>query len=605
MLEHVAYLVLERAAGATLTPEHAISILNVLPHHQSVLTTVLSRGFCEFSPALAIKHGHGLALLPHYPFHVLSIKFDETLEAAGACGHLPTIDLLWQLTVTTMEWFSDYGFINEAIKNDHVAILEWASRADTLIDWPSHFWHLAAEAGHTRVLNWAIAHGYLEELDCSAALLSTRKGDPSVIQWWIASQPRKVIDASALIKATRECALKALGWWWAYTGSAKLPDPQCMTLIANAALSGHSLKKVIEWWWTRFLERRTPEHTFGGMLEIGEFTNLENLDWYNKHFHQSPEYFARPREEASHGLIFTIGSLSSLSILEWAVEKCAVLDGQKLKLNSNFFHTCASQGRIAMLDFALQHHLIDALVVNQSANLVLNAIHHNQLKVLEWWDRNRDQLPPQNLNCSVDLARAALLDGMDVIAWWHARFPVSSDTWKQVCITAATHNARHVQLWLLDRPNLYAPESVEEKSAFMIECLTAMLWPTPFTLDFIGAMFPALPSIRSPLPWEMYACSTRLLWYCSRFGISFDSLLPVDPSILASLLESKNVPMLEWWLQAHLAAGHRFVLPESEEIGYYCQVSDRVAAWVRDVIVIRKIPMYVQSESGVVLYQLI
>ncbi|KAI9219051.1 hypothetical protein BC828DRAFT_399162 [Blastocladiella britannica] len=115
-------------------------------------------------------------------------------------------------------------------------------------------------------------------MKCEDALISSWKGDFSVIKWWILQQPDKAAamaalnDEAVLANATKEGATKALDWWWAYTGS-RLPDPASFKTIANAALLGHSVVAVVEWWWTRFLDHRTPEHTFGrGVPEVGHLS---------------------------------------------------------------------------------------------------------------------------------------------------------------------------------------------------------------------------------------------------------------------------------------------------------------------------------------------
>ncbi|KAI9221751.1 hypothetical protein BC828DRAFT_414592 [Blastocladiella britannica] len=129
MIDDVAYLVLAHAAGATRSPEEAIHVLNVLPTYRapSVLAAALSRGFHEFCPSRAIKHGLGLALLPHYPFYMLFDNLSDTLEAAGARGDLPTIELLWKLagpsTPGRQVWADGFGFIAEALwLLDHMSL---------------------------------------------------------------------------------------------------------------------------------------------------------------------------------------------------------------------------------------------------------------------------------------------------------------------------------------------------------------------------------------------------------------------------------------------------------------------------------------------------
>ncbi|KAI9215761.1 hypothetical protein BC828DRAFT_410197 [Blastocladiella britannica] len=144
-------------------------------------------------------------------------------------------------------------------------------------------WDQAAEAGHTAVLNWALAHGHPFQLLPHQALLSARHADPSVVEWWIATQPSRetamaaLSSTDALCSATSQGAINSLDWWWEITGSS-LPSPADMKEIGNAALYSDSPEVVVEWWWMRFLEHRTPDHTFGGVPKLNEFQNLDNLD---------------------------------------------------------------------------------------------------------------------------------------------------------------------------------------------------------------------------------------------------------------------------------------------------------------------------------------
>ncbi|KAI9222442.1 hypothetical protein BC828DRAFT_404007 [Blastocladiella britannica] len=141
IIDHVAYLVLERAAGATLTPDDALAVLNVLPATRapSVLLAVLSRGFKELCPTLAIEHGHDLAVLPNYPSYILFDGRAETLVAAATHGDLPTVQLLWKLTGPTTPgrhvWLANDGFISAEMEHGHTSTLEWlAKTAPTAVD---------------------------------------------------------------------------------------------------------------------------------------------------------------------------------------------------------------------------------------------------------------------------------------------------------------------------------------------------------------------------------------------------------------------------------------------------------------------------------------
>ncbi|KAI9217286.1 hypothetical protein BC828DRAFT_391552 [Blastocladiella britannica] len=416
-------------------------------------------------------------------------------------------------------------------------------------------------------------------------------------------------DANMLVELTREGAIGALDWWWAYTGS-QLPNLTMFAKIADAAVVSSSLL-VVEWWWTRFLEHRTPEHKFGMprmAKELCFFNHVGILDWYGQRYKESRDqelsYFPRPLSGDSNelGVDFVLKSPPSLPIMQWAVEKCAEMDGQKLTLMPGFTSACASNGRVDLLDYALSS--AEYLVMDWHDDLVAQAVESGQIEMLEWWDRNRGALPPQDLNCSSYLSRATLSDAVDVLAWWHAhRFPASKADWQQVCIEAIKNDASYVQLWLLDRLDLFAPDTNEELIVFTNACMSVLLWAKPFTYDFVRTAFPDLDmSVWIPVADHAYSCLTTLYFWCGFCNITVTSLLPLKPTILDTLLKARSVAMIEWWLQLHLAAGHPFVLPTARklnEIYRRCKISHQ---WVYDVTVVRKLPVFVESEVGVVPY---
>ncbi|KAI9217108.1 hypothetical protein BC828DRAFT_391982, partial [Blastocladiella britannica] len=167
-------------------------------------------------------------------------------------------------------------------------------------------------------------------------------------------------------------------------------------------------------------------------------------------------------DNVQHGLIFNIGDSTTLPILKWIVEKNTVLNGQTLGLPTGFICTSIHAGKVEMLNWLLCS--TGVLVVEWSPFIVSLAIEYNQLAVLEWFEQNQNVLPPQNLDTSSwRLSCAALLDAVDVLAWWHSRYPDFKFDWWQLCESAIEGNSHKVQLWLLDHLNLFAPESDEER----------------------------------------------------------------------------------------------------------------------------------------------
>ncbi|KAI9217026.1 hypothetical protein BC828DRAFT_418430 [Blastocladiella britannica] len=602
MIDDVADNILAHAAGATFSPEEAMGVINMLPKHRapSVLAAVLSRGFLEYRPELAIKHGHGLALLPHYPVHALFDGIYMAIYAAGALGSLGSASTP-----------SSKPRSGTAV----LAALEWISRAArTLqgdpIDWTEQSWNDAVLGEHSKVVLWAAAQGHIKEIHGVYALISSRNGNTAIMDWWIASTPEKKIQVilknhQNLVRVTTAGAIAALDWWWTYT-AAKLPDPQTFGEIANAALASGSTG-VVEWWWTRFLEHRTPEHTFKSViLRVAEF-QVANLDWFWKHYHQRPEYFAPAFEQndaCPHGLLFTVNQWTPLPVLQWAVDKCAELGGsQKFEVSHYVINGFASAGQVDKLDLLLRS--VDGLTVEWPQTLVLTAVQHGQPCALEWCDRNQDKLPPQDLvDYSFPLNRAAYLDAVEVLAWWHARFPTTNQNWQSACIESIRQNGYRVQSWFRDHPELLAPESDEECRQFVGNCLAALENAKLFTLDFFDTLVPDLePAALSPLPIAAYTSRTRLHWVCGHANVMVASLLPLESSIFEDLLQSYDYIPAEWWLHKQLAAGHRVVFPSAEMLEEIYESDGRAHWWVQDVAITRKIALFVESEEGIVPYE--
>ncbi|KAI9217861.1 hypothetical protein BC828DRAFT_390100 [Blastocladiella britannica] len=613
MIDHVVYNILAHLAGTARTPEEALAVLDVLPKNRapSVLAAVLSRGFLEYEPALAIKHGHGLALLPHYPSYILFDTLEKALGAAGTLGDLLTIKLLRQLagpeSPGRQTWYQNRpnSFINQVIGNGHTSVFEWTlhvSRDEGIqLEWQRDIWDIAAKAGYTEIINWAIAHDHVKNLDCAAALISTRFGDTSVRDWWIAQQPNQeavmtVLNYSyVIVEVTRNGVADASDWWWAYTGS-KLPEPTTFALVVNAALTGLSLA-VVECWWARFLEHRTPEHRFGGLFEVGDFKSVSILDWYWRLYHENPDCFAL--NDYPHGLSFVLQWETTFPVLQWAVAKCAELgDGQKLMVADGVINWCFSDGCVDLLDTFIRSK--DAFIIDWPQDILSKAIMHGQLKVLEWWERNQGSLPPQDLYCGQQLCEAASRDASNVIEWWYAQYPVSKSRWQEVCIAAIRSDALRVQLWLLDHHDLFVAESDENHREFAEECIERLDAITPFTLEFYAAIGLDLDlATVFPIP-----SMTMLFWYCCHANVIFTSLLPLQPEVVYALLNASSKTMLEWWLQEHIATGHRLVLPTADDMDDLCDSDEELYWWVCDVVVTRKLPVFVESDDGNVQYTL-
>ncbi|KAI9215927.1 hypothetical protein BC828DRAFT_409999 [Blastocladiella britannica] len=177
MIDHVLFIVLAYAAGAAWTPEDALAVLNVMPRHDWALAAVLSRGFLPSS--LAVTHGHGLKLLPHYPRHILCCGnlLGQTLMADRSGRKCVAIaSLTSQLTLAMPEWWA--GWL------ERVAI-----EANLDLGWHRVDWHAPAMSGHFGLLTWALNHGHLPKFTAAFALDSAALGDLSFLAGWLSDQP--------------------------------------------------------------------------------------------------------------------------------------------------------------------------------------------------------------------------------------------------------------------------------------------------------------------------------------------------------------------------------------------------------------------------------
>ncbi|KAI9217583.1 hypothetical protein BC828DRAFT_252701 [Blastocladiella britannica] len=205
MIDHIARLILERAAGAARSPEDALHVLNVLPQYDdpAMCAAVLSRGFHEFSPALALKHCH-MHLLPRYPQYILFDTLQETLAATGERGDLPALMELWAhagpATVGQVVWLAmdTFGLAFSLLSNGHIEAFEWlvgAAEAANIKVPDSSAMEFYAE-DRADALFWLIEHDFTSLMSPQLAFPSATNGNVVHLEHWIASQPDQ---ASAIV----------------------------------------------------------------------------------------------------------------------------------------------------------------------------------------------------------------------------------------------------------------------------------------------------------------------------------------------------------------------------------------------------------------------
>ncbi|KAI9217714.1 hypothetical protein BC828DRAFT_408252 [Blastocladiella britannica] len=510
----VTYRVLELAAGATDSPEDALEILNVLPQNDLVLTAVLSRGFGEFRPAATARRGHA-QLLPHYPSHVLANNLSDTLATAARVGALPVLVKLWEIAGPTSlgrsVWFRHGygGYLDMAVSHGHVHILEW------LIDdicvplkWDFVYFISAIRHGHLDVIRWALARGYLANTSLSLAARFAVKGDLSLLEEYAVLHPN--LAAMESEQLLRELSgwdhTNALEWWWeTMANRCELPEPAVFAKLTYSAIANGKLD-VVQWWWDRFLEFRTPAHKFGPLTDdtsrLLSVSRVEVAEWLWQHSHESGTHWN-----------------STLDAFSFAP------DWKGLKLDTGlpqyFLPKVVRYGLVNHLNVVL--HFADKISFEWNEELVCTAIGAGRLNVVKWWEANRDALPPQHMDFTCRAYPAASHDNVDLIEWCHTHMWHSPAAWQAMCQSAIQHNSRKIQIWLRSRVGLFC-EKGKSTLDFKLIWPTNPFEPAAFTLDFVSAIASNIGT-QKQARMQLDVAAPGTYWRCLHSGVDFKSVL--------------------------------------------------------------------------------
>ncbi|KAI9218845.1 hypothetical protein BC828DRAFT_399304 [Blastocladiella britannica] len=578
MIGHVAYLVLAHAAGATRTPENALVVLNVLPATRSplALTAVLSRGFNEFQPRLAVKYGHALALLPHYPPHILYANLDETMMTAAKLGDLPALQPLWKLAGPDMcgqpLWVhtDKDRILDLAINAGHVHVMEWLNQVTKATDldlgWQHVKWEKPAENGQYHMLQ----RGHLPALTPFIAIASTEHGDTLYISDWLVDQPDKPVAVVAIKRARNYfmilhyASVSTLDWWWTHIAQGtELPSPPLFAQIVESCCHKKD-PAYLDWWWTRFLQHRTPKHTFG---LPGLHAHSSGTHWdpsMANTFELAPDWHDLELPEMDS---FTCCSLAT-ETLQWWIEKCSLL-GRKLVVPLRYVRNCNLKHLKCILA------LCDELETEASKADIETLLEKARLRSA--------QRPPQ-----ISWWRFTDSDMEDLKAQYEKELPQDQLKRRQkVCNNAILFNISTVQNWLHSRLELLSDLVIKPPDE---------LTPLLFTLEFIAAIAPDF-DMEELSVWPP-TNQTLVQWQCARDGTTVESMLPLAPEEWDTVFYAHTNTIPEWWLQLHLAGGHPIVFMhvDASEMGINMSSSCEVYSWLQDVIA-RKIPILMQSEA--------
>ncbi|KAI9217541.1 hypothetical protein BC828DRAFT_390920 [Blastocladiella britannica] len=545
MIDHVSCVVLAHAAGASRTPEDALAVLNVLPASRSSpleLAAALSRGFKELRPALAIKHGHALTLLPRYPRHILFSSLNATLSAAASRGDLPTLRLLWKLagpdTCGRPLWIQirDHRVVDLVIGSGKLDALDWLDQVTTAANldlyWDKADWEKPAAKGYYHVLQWGLERGRLPALTVSIVLASTaERGEIFLLDAWFATRLDKPGTVNAINYSRKshlffkDAPISSLEWWWTHIArGTELPDPGPFCAIIDDCFCKEDTE-LLEWWWPRFLEHRTPKHLFGSWELVdgrGWNFSVATAEWLWQHSHFSGTHWSRSTRAFDFdadwhniGLPFLQEfDFPTMDLMRWWTNKSVYL-GQNIVVQSAAAWACMRAGRVDSLDCIL--HFYDVLDVECT---------RDEIKALIKLARGRPKLDAQ------------------------PRFDEDEDEWTPHMLDSATEHD-------LDLKIVNGRE-----------------------LTNMGKVHSA----------------------CARQGISVESLLPLTPIQWGLIiLHAKTSVIPEWWLQLHLAGGHAIKFPVTESIGTSFISHFSTPYWLKDVHE-RKLPVLVRSYDNYELF---
>ncbi|KAI9217720.1 hypothetical protein BC828DRAFT_390431 [Blastocladiella britannica] len=585
--------------------------MNALPRHDMVLSAVLSRGFREFSSALAVKHGHK-QLLRHYPRHVLYNGLARALDKAAQLGDLSALVQLWELAGPTSPargvWFirNSTLFVDTAIEHGRLHVLEWfvgvAEAYQLPLIWPNWPWNRAASKGHIEVIQWGLDRGYLNQLDEQLAPLSTKaNGDMTLFLQWIASiDDMSTIDLPDLVDfISAEGLIQVLDWHWVNMADcSELPTPPIFAQIIDQTLA-NGPTSVLDWWWTRFCTFRTPAHTFGSSRAIKQLrwctdSNITNAEWLWQYSHWSGSLwnesiqsaFAFPSDWKTDEVDVT-GLLGPKYpeplVLQWCIEKCATL-GLKLKVTADVVAEIVRQGDVGMLDALLQS--TNTVQMKWGRGLVVTAVTTAQLAVLQWWEFHCAELPPQDLTRFPAPGIMTMEDHVEVVEWCHAHMQLKKENWIGLCMNAIKHNSLRIQTWFIIHLDLICLDG-DSKADFQRIWPADPFVPMLFTLDFVAAIATDIETHDlTQLELQSY---TTTYWQCLHSGIDIKALIPTTWK-WNSLFTCNDVVTLERWLQAHLAAGCPLVLPGGGSSSWRTEPG----TWLHDVTVMRKVPFMLE-----------
>ncbi|KAI9222527.1 hypothetical protein BC828DRAFT_413947 [Blastocladiella britannica] len=306
------------------------------------------------------------------------------------------------------------------------------------------------------------------------------------------------------------------------------------------------------------------------------------------------------------GLISEAMIHGHIPVLDWIADAVSAT-GIPINWKSQSMGSASVAGRTDAIHWAIVHKRIR----NLPYWAAMLSTRENDVSVMDWWIAKQpdNDMAIWEMGSTMTLSAATSAGAVRALDWWWAytgpqTLPdpqsfadIVDAALISICTRALGSDARKAQLWLRDRLDLFAPESDIERQQFLDKCISELSKALLFSLDFVGIFFPGLNS-SLPVPQHAYCWMTPLLWFCHRSNVTVVSLLPLGPDLVHHLLNSSNGIMAEWWLQAHIAGDHAFVLPTAGKLDEIYQVDEGMHRWMYDVTATRKIAVFAKSEDG-------
>ncbi|KAI9222387.1 hypothetical protein BC828DRAFT_414044 [Blastocladiella britannica] len=430
-LGDIAALALEYAAAHATKLTEGLAILRVLCviEQPGTRTAFLARGLID--PTLAVATGHTY-LLDDFPEWLLLDTCISVMEALMETGDVPAVASFFSRYAgasangpMATDAIEPASIVHAAIRCGQVPVLEWTVATGKERGW-GHLWQntpwaVSASMDHVAVLDWAMAAGQNEEEN--KPTFSTREGD-------------------AIARAATEAdCLQVLEWWWIYIACVPmpptLPQPSPFDNIVNRAL-GTGNMQLIRWWWDKFTEYGTPNHTFGqksAMISALASGSLEVVEWVM----QSDAYRNQQGVLRWH-LPPAWACARSLPLLQWWAANHLPPD-QPFTWAPHYSIECAKVGAVDVLEWG--------------DSLASTALCYRLQPVLQWYLEHRDTLPEQKTPTLFVIPAEGYTRGLHVMAWWETNVGFHDPTFLQLGAVIAWHCDRDWLEWwgsLLAKP---------------------------------------------------------------------------------------------------------------------------------------------------------